>query len=172
MHCAAVDIPKDRHAQVEPFDLAADLTSFDDVTNSELPLQNDKESTDYILDQALGPEADGQPYDASAGDDGSDVQPEFPKTHHRGNDNDRRRPDRLDDAGQRQGALFPLADSAGSSLYDGSDHTICGQLEEADQDQAPHGDDRQAEAAGPKPAQDLLECDSAHLIKQITRLGH
>src|SRR5574337_2139220 len=157
MHRAAAEIPQDGHPQIKPLHRTTDLARLDDVAYRKLSLKDDEEAGDDILNQTLSAEADGQPHYTRAGDDGRDVQPDLLKPHHRGDDDNDRRPDGLHDTGQRQGAFFPLTNLAVPFLRHGPDDPIRDQLQKVNQYQAPYYDDREAHSAGPQPVEKLFK---------------
>ena len=94
--------------EVDLLDQAADAVDRRDVADADLILEDHEEAADDVAHERLCAEADGEPGDAGAGQDGRDVDVEFVEDHHQGDaaDADRARP--VDERSQSPRAFCTL----------------------------------------------------------------
>ena len=67
--------------RVKSSTLPVDARDADHVALAELVLDQDQRAVEVVLDQALGPEPDGDADDAEPGDRGTDVEPDALEHH-------------------------------------------------------------------------------------------
>ena len=88
-HSDAAGVADGGDPQPDRLDGATDLADIDQVADPVLVFEQHEQAGDEVLDQVLGAETEGDTDDAGAGDQGSEVHPEFAEDHHRGDYEDR-----------------------------------------------------------------------------------